>query len=233
MAIYIEIDALLDTRLGTIKHLWPDVYSDLMLSGAWWDRRSHDLSLLDPRINMEQFNSTFKARPPESIQNARMTGMVMSLFSILDATSQANVFGPHQKELAITIDTKGYAFSEDVKGDMTLALQHYLPVNVQITYIDSGNLPFGYLDNCDAYDCMVIYDLDAWLHANKEDFVKKRSPDLVVITPMLVLGKVPTEEECTTVNGVLNPFASVENQMVGIIAIHYWPVDRFSVLKPS
>lgn len=179
--IYIDIDSLLDTRLGVLNMIAPEAAQRLMQGEAYWDRENDDWDkLTNGVVTNEQFKEAWDSRGGNNSANV-LNGSVLSnlqpfVMRILteDLINRANQMGDEIDDVGLTINVWPYALSLDEKEDMRDiaeylfgATTHYEIVDIPLPEVTVGLL-------ADKFAAAITYNFLEWIRMHHEDLGRAR-----------------------------------------------------------
>lgn len=225
--IYIELDCLFDTRLGTLALL------DEQLATAALDNnylaREQDVF---PHIKKETFKKLYELRDVENLRLSPITTCFKLLNDLVHNTLKIAMDSPDCTGCKIFLNIHPYKLSEEEVGDMLELVVTATRGQVEVEIISASPEQLT-VDYCDRkFVILVMYDYNAWLEANvvNGSFKKKNMTDAMLIGPKLYLHKVPTAKDLKQL-GVkgMTPFKAVTMLASSMIRLELMNVDIFSV----
>lgn len=188
--ILIDIDTIFDTRLGTLVFLYPDEIPTLIKDG-YRQRRTDDLSELNPLIDMDKFKSIYDNRDKSIIALSRLSNMsffLLYLIRELEKEVVTSVSTP--MALTLVVNTHPYDLEPKELNSILLALQYRLGKIVDIKFTnrppDSLNIVSLAYHGFTQY---IMYDFNTWanIHYGTEEKSKnaKGRPDFIITVPKL------------------------------------------------
>lgn len=179
--IYLDVDSLLDTRLGVINMISPEAAKRLMQGEAYWDRENDDWEkLTGGLITNEQFKEAWASRGGNNsatvINGSVLSNLQPFIMRILtdDLINRANQMGDEMDDVGLTINVYPYAMSLDEMEDMRDIAEylfgsttHYEIINVPMEQLTVGLL-------ADKFAAVVTYNFLEWIRMHYEDLAKAR-----------------------------------------------------------
>lgn len=227
----IDLDACLDTRLGTLSQISFEGVTNVMRNG-YWDRDTDDFETMSGGlITNEQFAAQYAKRDVETLKASMMT----SLFDLI---------GPMTKELQrqqsmqveigninIIVNFYPYALEEDEKKMFLDAMTPYLAINTRLkaAYIPLTGLHPKDLDGL--ADIAIIYGYNEWMTMYLEELTKTRIPMMTVMAPMILHNKESITEDIShdpETGDRRDPFAIHSLVMAEFLAVEFQPAKVFS-----
>lgn len=223
--VYMELDALLDTRLGVLEQHYPGLPAKVLKSGKYSQR------LIDRfgKVTPERFNEIYAKRDMETLKYSILTNVVFFLQRIIkDCIVHASMTKIDQ-ELRYVINVWPYAFEdEELLGVLASCIRHHTldTVEIEIVRIPPHELTPTYIR--DKYDIMIMYRYQDWLYMHREEFDRVRCPAVTLVVPQMFYMELPDREvlaECRKLNK--DPMAIAEEQLMNHIRLKTMDVSLF------
>ena len=229
--ILVDLDSLLDTRLGTFHCIDPEVAVALEANPDYRSRVADDWNRLIGSEVAKKFAKKYQARNNEVLKSSVMTALIFFLHSLYTELTKALLTTPVGDNMALTINTHPYTLTNEERTELTNTLHEYIPVFVDVNYIDinMANLSPGYLN--DKYSAVVMYDFDAWLNYHFAALQVRPIPRLTLYVPAL-FAKTPDLEliKKSGVTGVGGPYALAEAGLAELVGVSFIDSTHFSMI---
>ncbi len=132
--ILLDIDALLDTRLGLLSQMNPDAASRLVQSNAYWERDYTDWERLTRGgVSNEEFEAAWVKRDIEVARQSIMTGIIPVLMRIMAEYDQNMRDGVVKDDLALEVNLYPYEFTDEEIEELTEILKGVFYQDLTIT----------------------------------------------------------------------------------------------------
>lgn len=178
--VLIELDALLDTRAGTVRKLYPDVVDDLLKNKAYRKRIDDNLNDVDPRIDALSFSMAYAKRDIETLDNSfssLMIGFTKKLLSGLEHVIMGN--NPVIRAANVHINIYPYDLDDNRAELIVLAVSAALGLREKATAVSLApadiNSDFIKKSGISTY---ILYDLNTWVSSAFPDV---QGPDLASV----------------------------------------------------
>ncbi len=194
---YVDIDALMDTRLGTLFVLYGEEALKIVDTN-WRTRISDEFDLFLDSYNHDEYSHAWTHRDRRALMCAWPTNMFIFIHDILaedllEQTGKDPDFGGFK----LTVNHYPYQLEESEKEAFKscVALRLDLnPVDVELRYIPYSQMNAQWLKQA-SYTAIILYNLDQWLgEAFKEDSPLNGNPDTVLLAPLLFKSRKVAEE---------------------------------------
>lgn len=222
--IYIELDALLDTRLSTIISVAGEDTALNVLSNGYFTRASDNFV----GVNKQEFDLAYTNRTKDALINATVTKVLGLVNEFVFAMNKQAVLGPMHAGPKIILNTYPYSLTEEETNVIIRGLVAATNKNVDITAIRVSpvNLTPTYCK--DQFAIMIMYQYDKWFEAQATNFDKARCPELTCIVPALYFVKEPSKEELAELVGKdMHPLSAMEMLSSVFINLKLYEVEMF------
>lgn len=179
---FTELDAILDTRMGTLLQIDPDCVQRVIENGYF--TRDRDLFF---EIDSKQFQERYKTRDKKTLQASVMTPMLSYIKDFCKHTYEGNIKTPYLKQPIVRVNTYPYQLSDKEKALLLNAIKFRLgnipPVEfVHLTY---EQITPSYLKQDTSI--IALYDPFEWLevHSKNERLRKETCPLVMMIGPLM------------------------------------------------
>lgn len=236
----IDLDALLDTRLGTLFSIDEDEANNILFNG-WHQRLSDDLTEFDTIITNEEFKDAYDNREVETLKASRVTNIIKSL-AMENKKLFVDLLSPNTPledyciviniyPYAIDLDTQyelGKAIAELMGGDPPIKFVDLLPDSTRLSYLEMH----GFTD-------YITYDISGWMVRefndckNPEDFT--HCPNITVWGPRLLTSKNSLNQvlkEHTEIDPRDSPFEICRVIFGACVKLEFLPVEDFCIYSP-
>lgn len=225
-AIYVDLDCLLDTRLGTLASLKDD-YAVNALKNGYFERDMDEF----PDAPHNVFRLAYDKRDVDTLMRSRFTNVFVLLQSIIKGTFETAVTNPNTKPLRIVVNVAPYDLMDEEKAAITSAVARHIKemADVELVNVSDGFLTPQYCK--DNFAMMVRYDYEPWLkiHTNSKAFETVKMPNVSMIVPALYQ-KRPTDQELAELKEInLHPFAAVEFALAPFFSLRLVDINTFCI----
>ncbi len=239
--IFIDLDVLLDTRIGVLSQINAEATIDLINNPLYRTRQTDEFNLIDSRFDLATYRNAYAKRDTEALKRAVPTEMliefVIILDNILDEILGAN---PENKVIRIEINTAPYDLSPNECEAIIDCFRAHTrtPFEIKTVYVPHKDMSLRLIEQSD-YAAMFIYDFDTFqyytFNANLKE-TDKPLPQVTVMAPRICasLEKYDEAIQERLPNGdALEPFEFIRLHLCKLMAIEFIGADRFSAFTPS
>lgn len=223
--VYVDLDSLLDTRIGTLAKIDGKLAMETMLDLSYFQRDENVFKGVEKEVFKEEWTNRDKITLSLSFATmmCREIGRMVADLKMDDAEQ------PLRGEVRLTVNTYPYVLTEEEAKDVEDVLMHYIqdtcPVDVvrwPLENITPQMLKHDYV-------LLIMYDYGPWLEAQTDNFRKEQIPDTVLIAPKLWFQDKMTKEQLAEVylDNFEDPLILTEMVSKGLVDlqlmdIKYW-----------
>ena len=227
--VYTELDALLDTRMGTLLRMNEHKFTKLLATG-YHERIKDEFEGFD----MAEYWRLYEARDVQTLKRSQFTGVINALYGFVEKTLQKTLRTPFHSEPKIQINTYPYQLSESEISLMARAIAYHTHqhADVEMVYRTPEQLNPVYVR--EHYSTMFMYDGPAWIELNAQAgyWNKYICPQVSICTPLLITNRDTNVSGMSkaTVIADLDKLSQVFEPFVQVV---FAPVEEFSwVINP-
>jgi len=235
--IYISLDALLDTRLGTLAKMGGTELVMQVLSANYHSRESDKF----PGVNMDLFQALYANRDVHTLALSTITEVVGLLREIVASLMKQAVVRPFHEGVRIVLNTYPYQLTEeDQKQVMTMLAvkmsgfsQVEIPFKLETVFLSDSELTPQYCKS--NFSAMLMYDYENWLQLHQEMLLRQPMPEVTLYAPAMYHVQVPTEEQVREMKAQFSwtPFEAIEKAVRGGVFLQLLPSAVFSIINPN
>lgn len=235
--IYVSLDVLLDTRLGTIAKLGGTDLVMQVLSGNYHSRKDDKF----PGVNVEAFKSMYANRDVETLALSTLTGVESLLERIVTSLMKQALVRPFHEGVRIVVNTYPYQLTEEDQQQVMVMLavkmngfsQVEIPFKMETVFLSDTELTPDYCKS--NFSAMLMYDYENWLQVQQEKLLRQPMPEVTLYAPAIYHVQTPTEEQVREMKAQFawSPFMAIEKAVRGGVFLQLLPVEIFSIIKPD
>ena len=218
--ILIDIDALLDTRSGTLFSIDPAAAIATLKNKTYAGRIIDFFPLVDMRV----FSKKYANRDKSILKFSSITNTLGILHDFIQRVMNKNLNSPVEMDIEIHLNIHPFVLSDYEKKLLTIALASKLPLKPIVKLVDYSleNLnPYFVKTN---YNTLVLYDFFTWveLHSKNELIKKHPIPEVTIFAPA-ILKHIDTD----TTKDLPTQFTNVMTVMQPFVGLILLPADVF------
>lgn len=233
--LLVELDCLLDTRLGTIERLHSPSAAKLYLGKEYYDREIDDWALLtEGVVSKTAFEESYRERDTKTLELSRPTRMLGFLSRLTRELDMAKITAPDVEKVEVSVNIYPYQLTPREREVLETLVYSYcsLGTEVKTTSLSYEEITPSLMR--DSYDGVILYEFDRWftLHAKELNTVliprnSLFSPALYIKPPEELFKEAPEEFEG------ISPFAQLEMSMIERLGLELLRAREFSILPMS
>lgn len=189
-ALIIDLDCLLDTRLGVIKQNASEEAYRLISNdpGYWyrdieeWDRFSHE------KITNDDVAAWYAKRDKTTLQISVMTNIFLYLEAILQTHYETIQNGTDTQPLQMTINLNPYELDEEETKGLVDSIKYNLSYYEEIFTVSTVRLPMLSLEPHElakSYGIYITYEVDGLLSYYQKQLLERKAYTLTLTGPLL------------------------------------------------
>jgi hypothetical protein len=224
----IELDCLLDTRLGTISKMGEQLAHEVF-SPEYITREEDKWPNVDPA----QFKQLYDARDEETLARSAATAFVPHLRNLTRFMSEIAVARPEYDGIKIAINVYPYRLSDAVLSEIRETVSAWCGgfVPVELINISPEALSPEVVNS--RFAVMVMYDYGNWMQKHKEAFNRTRCTEVHLIAPALYFNEKPDAASLAEmIREGAHPFQAAMMFGGQVIGLELVDIRYFSVVAP-
>lgn len=227
--IYVQLDALLDTRIGTLSRINPAVVEDLITNGYC----SRSVDHFDG-VDMEAYRALYAQRNEETLIHALPTEMINVLREMVDVLSEQSITSPYHKGVKVVVNVHPYSLSAEnkvtIQETVTQWIQALAPVEI-VTLSDEDLTPEHIYAT---YTTMIMYDWCNWLKVQAQAFNDRPCNGVVLYVPQIHFfanGETYREDIKKMTEEIANPMDALKLITAQMFTLELTDTSVFSILQ--
>jgi len=230
---YVELDALLDTRLATIAKHDPEAAKRIFADPRYFERERDDFTELCG-LDLDQFKALYAQRDLEVLTASTMTEMPFVLERIVRELEKDSIDTPFVGRTIVEVNHYPYKLDAESLENLQLGIMARagLQTEVRMVYIEPRALTPTYVRG--RYSGMILYSLRDWLENHLEEFKHVRMPRVTVMAPALyeVKENFPAAElRAEGLKENITPFILTELALIELFSLTLLPAFAFSIIR--
>lgn len=226
--IYVDLDALLDTRLGTLAYL-KNEYAVNALSNDYMTRDRDEFK----DVSYEVFKKAYEKRDIDTLKLSTFTNVFTLLQSCIKSTFETAATNSNIKPIQVQVNVYPYKLDEEEMSEISIAVWSRLKemVDVNVVNINDAFLTPAYCK--DQYSMMIRYDYQSWLkiHHDSHAFDKVKMPTVSIVAPAIYQSRPSVEELEELQKQSIHPFDATEFSLAPFFTLRLVDISVFSINK--
>jgi hypothetical protein len=229
--LMVTMDALLDTRMGTLLSLGEDVLNHVILHGDYYTRVED--KFLD--VDQSMFKAAYENRDKEILKKSGVTQVILMIQEYVNKMQNQNLVTPFHRIPKIVINSYPYLLTDAEIETFKRLMIRYTQKNalVDVVHMSNETLTPTYVKKHLAM--LITYDYHQWLefHSLNKNLETVTCPEVTVVGPMIYFnGPMKHSDILALKKENLSPFEGIEAIANPLINLTLFPIDLFSfVLK--
>lgn len=230
LRLLLDLDAMLDTRMGTLFRLDPQA-TDWFNLEAYRNRTKDDFTeLTGGRITTEQFQEQYARRDVETLKHSVITGVIPILINYIESMAERLYRGVDITSVRVDINTFPYVLAPILRDAFVQTLHALLPeyTVVRAIRLDPVKTDVEFMKTY--YNGWMTYDFHTWLNVHHQDLLVKRMNDVSVILPKLFMRELGEYTEDVDISDELrqaDKHGLFELVMEDFVHLEHMPVEDF------
>lgn len=230
--ILVDLDVLLDTRLGAVSRLAPEVAVRLVDNN--WINRDNDIwQRKTPEFTYDQYREIYFRREIETLMMSRPTDINKLLFDIAQDMIVLGDTPDKLKSFELVINLDRYPLSQDETTELENLIFEIMPFVDKVRFIRTciKRLTVNAIKQLGA-TYYICYDLYTWLRANNREIVSTSHLWLTVLAPAVREHEFDDFEDAAEIREMskgISPFTAFEFMLSVNINLRFCETKYFSL----
>lgn len=189
--IYIDLDSIFDTRIGTIAEIDPELVP-ILLDSNYLQRQSDVFGIIEEQT----YKDLYKLRDVNTLEVSPYTRIFNVINNIINRLLKTAIDSPFATGAKLYVNTYPYKLSDEFIGTLLefVVTQTNKLVEVQICNLSEDQLTFSFCK--DKFDFLIMYDYNTFLETNinKNEHTKASLNNRTLLAPELYYRNFKEEE---------------------------------------
>ena len=232
--VYVELDAILDTRLAAISRISSKAAADLVTDDRYYTRLTDDFTQLCG-ITREQFREEYTKRDASLIYDSLMTELPHLLRELVSKLEVEASETPFMENFEVHLNVWPYVLEAETEHALEVAMLFYSgrETPVRIVRMHPKDVTPTYIKS--TVSGMILYNFRDWLQHHLDAFAIVQCPRVTILAPALFHEDPPKPDEFDTegLRKGLDPFQLAELNFIEWFALQLLEPGLFSLYRPS
>ena len=208
--LLLNLDCLLDTRLGTLLNIDKDICTRVITNGnVYFDRQEDRFETITP----EEFYSFYHRRNKLVLASSPMTRMIEFMQEFILGTIKNNYNSPFSYTPKILINLAPYKLNKHEQEQLYKSIVHHTDDKALIELIDMSieELTPKFIN--DNISIFLMYEYKDWLefHAESKALEKHPCTEVGLLVPSIFFNHMPTpQDQKKLLKHKMTPFEALE-----------------------
>lgn len=225
--LYLSLDEALDTRMGTLDLINPDVAARV-IGENYHGRISDTFAGVDPA----EFKARYAARDAETLQRSCASEVYKLVRRLAEGIAAQMTERPYYKSAKIVVNYYPYNIAPTVLEDLQKALTIWFGNSLPIQLV---NWPIEVLtpEKCKKeFGALIMYNPQDWLNYHMPALERNPMPEVFMLSPQIHHVAEPTKEEMVKlVEQGATPFLAFEMLMRPLVSLDLVEAHYFSIFQ--
>lgn len=222
-----ELDALLDTRLGTIRKMGVE-HAERVLTQQYLTRESDDFE----GISRSTFKELYRQRDVETLKYSTITALVPQLKDLTTFLAEMAITRPYFDGIEIAVNLWPYKLSQQERKDLGDSVSAWTGGLVPVKLINiKPEALTPQLVNAQ-FAMMFMYDYGNWMDKHSEAFNETRCSEIHLVAPAMYFNEKPDEKTLKElIREAAHPFQAAMMLASPLVGLELIDVKYFSIVK--
>lgn len=230
-AIYVELDALLDTRIATIAILDPEMAKDAIMSPKYHNRQRDKFSEVCG-IDDELYQKAYNERSSETLKHATLSHFSIIMMNIVRELEKQADNIPNPESFHVDLNVWPYELADQERIHIELAVQRFCGIQ---TTIRSINVPYSELTPKiikDNYPIVMMYNFNDWLSIHPSVFGQYKIPQNTFYVPRIHYNEpIPEDDRDVQDFVVTDPYERASRVLALFLNVEFIDIKNFGPLR--
>lgn len=230
--VLVELDALLDTRLGTLHCLNPDYAVQALQSNKYFDRVMDDFTDICG-VDKESFREAYGKRGMAELIASTITEIPFVLAELTMKLEADIIDTPFVSDVVVEINCYPYVLDAEEQDVLSNAVSCRLNEDTLVRCVRYAPEELTPALVKERYGGMILYNFRDWLGCQLEEFEKVKMPRITILAPALFHDEIPKKDEFTKdgIRPEITAFQLTEVGLVEFFSLSLLPIQLYSILK--
>lgn len=233
--LLVNLDTLLDTRLGALISINPDFAYDISSKDTYYNRQLDEFSSDKlGTLNKDIFKNFHTKNKQLCLRNSIKTKMPRFIFELLNTLSILNVDNPNKFATDVVINTAGFDLSQEQINVLCLNVSSQLldKFNVTAQSIPDSELTVDLIK--EKFFAMIMYDYTAWMQCHTNTLKDSALRDVRLYIPRLKFIRELSDDEREIFKGkTVDEFDIMQLALCSFIQLQFLPIDLYCAITPN
>lgn len=219
--LYVDIDALLDTRLATLYRLNHSLAHEALANG-YYGRLCDEFHGYD----VKAYHEAYANRDEKTLSLAMMTEVIDFIRYFAERTLKAMVDTPLRRQPELVLNISPYRVPDKTKKEIIMALRYHTKNMIDIQVVEMHYRDLSPLVLKKSYSTAILYEYWNWLevHSENENLKHTQIPEVSFIAPAIM----KDSEAVNKLKG-LRVFEIIEEHAMPFVGLKLYPISKFSL----
>lgn len=190
----VELDMLLDSRIGVMANRFPEQFQEIDMVG-YLGRDVDKPHQYLPGVSEKEWKLAYAQRNVDDLKKSLPTEFLISMVTMLDTLVKQAVTLPVSSKVVVDVNLYPYTLTPEEADDIRDCVQHYAgkSVVVNTVHYQTSQITPALLKR--VYSVYACYGFSDWHMVNADKLMKSPMPDVTIMAPRFFLEKRPSETD--------------------------------------
>lgn len=223
--IYVDLDVVLDARLGTLARISEDT-AERILNAGYHTRETDSFEGVD----MDLYRDLYAKRDSVTLSKSVCSGAVPLLRHLAGELTKQAIGRPYHEGMRVVVNTHPYVLTSAETDEIGAAIAAWMQGLAEVTTLSCQPKDLTPSHCKSNFAMMLVYDFEAWMECHAKAFETTRLPEVTMFAPALYAQKPTDEELAKTVKEAAHPLRAIEWLASPIIDLKLIDVKYFSII---
>jgi hypothetical protein len=226
--IYIELDALLDTRLATLARVAGEETAQRVLETGQYHARLSDRFA---GVDKDVYQAQYKNRTVDTLKTSVVTNAIAIVRQLVAALAEDGAINPLHGGAKVTVNVFPYELTVEERDEIRRALVVWTRATAPIELVSIRPEDLTPSHCKELYSAMFMYEYNPWLTFHNAALVQCPLPRVTLFAPAIYFeGEPPSAEELEEIiAAAAHPFRATQMLAAPMIGLQLIDVKHFSV----
>lgn len=231
--ILVELDCLIDTRIGTLSML-NEAAAAKLFGPKYWGRLDDDFEYLtEGAVTNEAYRKAYNERGLESLMRGTLTGMTLLLNGMVSNLESLRINTPFVDAVVVEVNIYPYLLTEEQCELYVTAILAYTGMETPVRIVRYAPQELSPSIIKARWEAVIMYDFDAWITLHWSSLLTYRIPKHSLITAARSANQ-RIDNESLKAAGIekIHPFAAAEGCFMEFVGLDMLSILHFCAIPP-
>jgi hypothetical protein len=224
--ILVELDCLLDTRLGTLERMGEE-HAARVLTPAYLAREQDVFDGID----REAYRQLYQARDVETLKHSKVTALTTRFRELTTFLTEMAIERPYFDGVQIAVNTFPYVLDAVTADAIGKAVTAWIGGNVPVELVSIRPEQLTPAVVKTHYAMLFMYEYEAWMNMHAVAFKDTRLNEVHLIAPALYFNEKPDEKTLKSlVRDAAHPFIAMTMLASPLVGLELIDIRYFSIV---
>jgi hypothetical protein len=229
--VYVTLDCLLDTRLGTLAQISQDTAVKALESNYF----AREIDVF-PGVSRQEFRDAYAKRNVDTLVASAATNVFLILQACVKGSLEDIALGGQNNGITFIVNYYPYQLEPEEVAEIRKMILLRTADVMEVEMVSVGNMFLTPTYCKENYAMMIIYDYVDWYEMHLDAIQKTPIPGVTLIAPALYHNETPNDEVLRIFDKEnIHPFRSTEIASAAVISLKLLDVEVFCIdadIKP-